>query len=135
MTDKPKIILKPNFHRKMEVVQVIFPYNEEINFHLRNFKAIRYSTTMKSWYFPEVNFSLKKFLAIFTPIASIDYSQLKETVSVENEERKVFRKVSKPKLNELQEAAMKKTREHLVLKNYSKNTAKVYLSLLREYFL
>lgn len=132
--NKPKIILKPNFHREMNVVQVIFPYNEVINIQLRNFKALRYSATMKSWYFPEANFTLEKFVNVLKPIANIDYSKLDIPEPVEHDRRKTIRKVSVARLNELQEAAIKKTREHLVLKNYSKSTVKVYLSLLREYF-
>lgn len=118
----------------MNVVQVVFPYNDLINVQLRNFRSLRFSATMKSWYFPSVYFSLEKFIKVLEPLATVDYSQLNIQEPVGSGHRKAHRKASAA-FNELQEAALKKTREHLILKNYSKNTLKVYLNLLGEYFL
>lgn len=135
--DKIKISLKKARHREQDVVLVYFPYSELVKEKLRQYGNIKFSKTLKCWYYPAAEFTLHDFFESLRSFAWIDYKELtKEPEKDSGKGNKSRSKVKKRPhlLKENQRLALLRTEELLQLKNYSQNTLKTYKSLLAEFF-
>lgn len=89
---------------------------------------MRWSQTMKCWYFPESGFDLHRFFEAFQTIAYIDYSALKQS------QRKLAetpKRVPNDSGNKVELPAG--YREMLQQKRYSLNTQKIYIAYMRDF--
>lgn len=133
--DKFTITLLPDFHRNKNVVRVKYPFSHELTQELKKFGNLKYSATMRSWYYFEEDFNMQEFFKSMQEHAWIDYTELKKENTSIHFDQEPRQKMKVARLTDLQKAALVKTEELLQLRNYSKNTLRVYKTALREFFM
>lgn len=119
--------LIPGFHKQEAVIKVAFTYDNELIPLVKAQKGVRWSQTLKSWYFPKKEFQLHAFYQALKGNVFIDYSQLKQTSPPIKKTTSVN---LKPCLN-----LPKEYSEQLILKRYSPNTIKTYSSCFLKFLL
>ena len=70
--------LIPTTHKNQTIVKVNFAYDKELMVRVKSQKGVRWSQTMKSWYFPQKDFSLHAFCQAMKSKAFVDYQHLKK---------------------------------------------------------
>lgn len=119
--------LLPSTFRDESIVKVSFSYDPELIQTLKSMDGSQWSLTLKSWYFKQHSFKLNTFFNKFKGIAYVDYSQLQQK-SPPSTPKKTILKTHKPP-NELPPAYL----EQLMLKRYSSNTIKIYVSEFKKF--
>lgn len=113
--------LKPALHRNQPIIKVDFDFDKDLIALVKVQKGIRWSQTLRSWYFPKKEFRLNTFYHALKGSVFIDYSSLK-TYDTPQYKKKSAKKTT----HGLQVPKLYK--EQLVLKRYSQNTVKTYCS-------
>lgn len=133
----PVVKLKPAFHKEMEVVQLIFNKNDELNNLLRSNTEMRWSKTMNCWYLPFYKSLTQDLFMLLKPKFYLDYSELKarEELVAQNKE---IESTDKPTdvLQELCKECLQKTEEFklwLNSKRYSTSTIETYTDALKTF--
>ncbi len=138
MNSKPNIKLNYTDHNQNPVVKILFDYNEIISNQLRKTTPAQWSNTLKSWYIRREDFNLNSFFITFSPIAWIDYSELKENhVITPPEAVKELRAKNELKQRILAEETLEQIhrfREWMQQKRYSPNTIKTYIEAISTFF-
>lgn len=114
--------LFPDIHRHNPIVRVAFDYDKTLINQIKVQKGVRWSQTLKCWYFPKSEFQLERFIQIFKPIAHVDYTQL-------NQASKSFS--TQPFSTKNQGVSIclpPEYKDQLIIKRYSPNTIKTYCS-------
>ncbi|MCK9480163.1 MAG: site-specific integrase [Bacteroidia bacterium] len=96
----------PGQHRKQEIIWIIFPYDLKLIDHLKKFSKAKWSHSNKKWYVPDNTFYRKLF--------GID--------------REYSGKSALIKIHEVNLPALKRFKEQLLMKAYSPNTIRTYVS-------
>jgi len=123
--------LTPHIHKKQAIIRADFAYDRALVDLVKKQKGVRWSQSLKAWYFIEKDFQLNRFYQALKGIAFIDYSQLKKPFPRSS----LSKKSSKEFKSEIQ--LPKGFKEQLILKRYSQNTVKTYCSCLlkfKDYF-
>ena len=123
--------LTPHIHKKQAIIRADFAYDRVLVDLVKKQKGVRWSQSLKAWYFIEKDFQLNRFYQALKGIAFIDYSQLKKPFPRSS----LSKKSSKEFKSEIQ--LPKGFKEQLILKRYSQNTVKTYCSCLlkfKDYF-
>ena len=95
-------------HYKKNVIFVFFPHNKELQKDLREkFPTAKWSMTKKCWYLPDAN-------AVRTEIGMVCKTEVGKSVICQ--------------IHPINQAALKRMHETLLLKAYSPNTIKTYCS-------
>lgn len=110
--------LIPDIHRQEHIVKANFAFDKELIALVKKQTGVRWSQTLKCWYFSKADFNLNTFYKNFEGSAFIDYSQLKQQSDLI---KKTTIKIPKEYL------------EQLVLKRYSQNTVKTYCSCFQKF--
>lgn len=110
--------LIPDIHRQQDIVKADFAFDEELIALVKTQRGVRWSQTLKCWYFSKADFNLNTFYKNFEGNAFVDYSQLKQQSDLI---KKTTIKLPKEYL------------EHLVFKRYSQNTVKTYCSCFQKF--
>lgn len=113
--------LTPSIHRQQPIIKVDFDFDKDLIALVKVQKGIRWSQTLRSWYFPKKEFRLNTFYHALKGSVFIDYSSLK-TYDTPQSKKKSAKKTT----HGLQ--VPKGYKEQLVLKRYSQNTVKTYCS-------
>ena len=113
--------LKPALHRNQPIIKVDFDFDKDLIALVKVQKGVRWSQTLRSWYFPKKEFRLNTFYHALKGSVYIDYSSLK-THDIPRKSKKSAKKTT----HGLQ--VPKGYREQLILKRYSQNTIKTYYS-------
>ena len=128
------------YHRGGEKVAIRFSRNAKIENIIKQLPGARWSQTYKSWYLPLEKELCKLLYSKIHAHATLDYSALKTYLQQRNVVVEAEQTVLKPVRNAtakmmmehpLSKANLKALYEYkklLVLKNYSKNTCRVYLN-------
>tara|TARA_X000000950_G_C13624640_1_gene540814 strand:- start:18 stop:656 length:639 start_codon:yes stop_codon:yes gene_type:complete len=119
--------LIPGSHKQEAVIKVIFTYDNELIPLVNAQKRVRWSQTLRSWYFPKKDFQLHTFYQALKGKVFIDYSQINQT---SHPIKKTTSAAPKPTVK-LPKAYL----EQLVLKRYSQNTVKTYSSCFLKFML
>jgi len=130
LNKKPEISLKRGSHRGQAVIQIIFPYHQEIINLLRKATNARWSKTMHCWYMPEKDFVLRVFFKRFESLAFIHYSEVINKPQ-ENANPEKSKKI-KPRQNK-NIALPKGYIERLEQERYSPNTFKIYTHYFKDF--
>ena len=116
--------LKPALHRNQPIIKFDFDFDKNLVALIKVQKGVRWSQTLRSWYFPKKEFRLNTFYHALKGSVYIDYSQLKKhSPPSENITKKV--NSHKPKSKVKLPSGYK---EQLILKRYSQNTVTTYCS-------
>lgn len=70
--------LIPDIHRQQDIVKADFAFDEELIALVKTQRGVRWSQTLKCWYFSKADFNLNTFYKNFEGNAFVDYSQLKQ---------------------------------------------------------
>jgi len=117
--------LIPGFHKQEVVVKVASAYDSELIPLVKTLKGLRWSHTLRSWYFRKKEFKLNPFYQALKGKVFIDYSQLKQTTTP-----------TKKPTSEIQKLGVKLPKgykEQLVPKRYSQNTVKTYCKCFQKF--
>lgn len=121
--------LLPGTHRRKEIVKICFPFDQGLVNKIKQLNGLRWSQTLKSWYFFKKDFKLSAFYESFKGTAFVDYSDLKQKAKDNpNQEKR-----NKTAFNELSDHHKKILHDYLNkirLKNYSPHTLKTYQNCL-----
>jgi len=112
--------LIPDIHRQQHIVKADFAFDKGLIALIKKQKGVRWSQTLKCWYFSKADFNLNTFYQSCKGKIFIDYSQLKQS------SRPIKKTVSEPLRPVV--SIPKEYTEQLVLKRYSQNTVKTYSS-------
>jgi len=81
MNKQPNITLKKDIHRNRNIIRIEFPYDQKVIDLLREETPAKWSRTMGCWYIAESDFNLRSFFNAFKPLAYINYSDLKKSIT------------------------------------------------------
>ena len=73
--------LLPGTLRRKEIVKICFPFDPDLINKIKQLNGLRWSQTLKWWYFFKKDFKLSAFYESFKGAAFIDYSALKQKVT------------------------------------------------------
>jgi len=76
--DVNKLRLIPTTYKNQTIVKVNFAYDKELIARVKAQKGVRWSQTMKSWYYLQKDFKLHAFCQAMKSKAFVDYSALKK---------------------------------------------------------
>jgi integrase/recombinase XerD len=119
--------LIPDFHRQHAIVKAEFAFDKELIALVKSQKGVRWSQTLRSWYFPKKEFQLNALYQALKGKVFIDYSQLNQNSSPNKKTTSV---PLKPSIK-----LPKEYLDHLILKRYSPNTIKTYSSCFLKFML
>ena len=119
--------LIPSIHRQQPIVKVDFNFDIDLIRLVKQQKGVRWSQTLKCWYFSKADFKLNSFYQSLKGKVFIDYSLLKQASP---KIKKTTSAVLKPKVKIPSEYI-----ELLALKRYSQNTVKTYSSCFLKFML
>ena len=137
MTAQPNITLKRESHRGQAVIQIIFPYHQEIIDLLRKATNARWSRTMRCWYMPEKDFVLQDFFPRFKGLAYIHYSEVNKKRPQQQEtsgKRKYQAREIKKNSSTETKSEIHQFREWMLQNRFADNTIKTYLHQLEIFF-
>ena len=97
---------EPGQHRKQEIIWIVFPYDLKLIEHLKKFSKAKWSYSNKKWYVPDNTFYRKLF----------------------GIEREYSGKCSLIKIHEVNLTALNRFKEQLLIKAYSPNTIRTYVT-------
>jgi len=120
--------LIPDIHRHEPIVKASFAYDRELIALIKSQKGVRWSQTLQSWYFSEKDFQLSSFYQTMKGKVYVNYSKLKPTPPV-TEINNTVSKVQKPNIQ-----LPPSYHEQLLLKRYSHNTIRTYLSEFKKFY-
>ena len=130
MVNHPQITLTLFTHKNNSIVQLKFPYNQEIIDRIKKVTPAKWNNQMKCWYINKSEFILHHFFDSFKDLAYIDYSALKNTGG-------------EPQLSKSQHAPKYKFRKQLKVpegylekleqKRYSSSTIKSYVAYFKDF--
>lgn len=141
----PTLSIKTAQHNNLKVVQLHFEKNENLLQLLRNNKSLRWSQTMKCWYFSFSKDIKQEIFKLVRGSAFLDYSAFEQEAILEKTNAshpsstlKTLQVELKPVnlLQELSEEGEKKLEEFkkwLRSKRYSDNTIKTYADALKTF--
>ena len=141
----PTLSIKTAQHNNLKVVQLHFEKNENLLQLLRNNKSLRWSQTMKCWYFSFSKDIKQELFKLVRGSAFLDYSAFEQEAILEktnashpSSNLKTHQVELKPVnlLQELSEEGEKKLEEFkkwLRSKRYSDNTIKTYADALKTF--
>ena len=69
--------LKTDVHRNQPIVKVTFNFDKDLVALVKVQKGIRWSRTLRSWYFPKKEFKLNQLYDALRGSVFVDYSSLK----------------------------------------------------------
>ena len=113
--------LKTDVHRNQPIVKVTFNFDKDLVALVKVQKGIRWSRTLRSWYFPKKEFKLNQLYDALRGSVFVDYSSLKT-----HDKLRTSKKRAKKITHNLY--LPKEYKERLILKRYSQNTIKTYCS-------
>ncbi len=128
MAHLPQIKLQYATHKQMEVVKILFTFNQEIINELKRTTSARWSASMKCWYVFKEPFKLHDFFQALHEVAYVDYSSIKKTTPVVIE--------NAPKVDYSHRKSTKLPKGYLELleqKRYSKNTINIYTNYFKDF--
>ena len=121
------ILLRPHNLRNESIIVIQFPFDRELISRVKTIENTLWSQSLGTWYMKKKDFNLHHVFNVFKSIAYVDYSALKTTkdpiVIQERTKRKEYSKTPIPNAYI----------EHLILKRYSENTIKTYVSELKKF--
>ena len=97
---------EPGQHRKQEIIWIVFPYDLKLIEHLKKFSKAKWSYSNKKWYVPDNTFYRKLF----------------------GIEREYSGKCNLIKIHEVNLPALNRFKEQLLIKAYSPNTIRTYVT-------
>lgn len=118
--------LIPAVHKNQAIVKAHFAFDKDIIALIKTQDGVRWSQTLRSWYFLKDDFKLNSFYQNLKGSVFVDYSHLKK-ISIPTKKTK---KVRKPNVK-----LPKGYLEQLILKRYSQNTVKTYSSYFLKFML
>lgn len=129
MNGKPQIILSYSIHNQIQVVKIVFDFNQNISSRVKQIQTAKWSKTLNFWYISRSEFNLNHFFESLKDLAFIDYSGLKnqnETLLIKSvilPETKINQQVNLPKgyIEKLEQA------------RYSENTIKTYSHYFKDF--
>ena len=137
---KPKVILKPLFHRGQENIMIYFEKNDFILNRLKSLPEVRWSQTNRAWYVPHKKGCRDALFQLLKHEAYIDYEAFKEDHGPMLTQRL---DIAKPNLRitalpvELsadKQQELEKLRKWMLSKGYSPGTINTYLDALSVFF-
>ena len=105
--------LIPDIHRQQHIVKANFAFDKELIALVKKQTGVRWSQTLKCWYFSKADFNLNTFYKNFEGSAFIDYSQLKQQSDLI---KKTTIKIAKEYLEQLEGSYVLKVQDNGVLR-------------------
>lgn len=121
--------LIPGFHRQQPIVKADFAYDKELITLIKSQKGVRWSQTLRSWYFQKKEFQLNTFYQALKGKVFIDYSKLISHSSATPVKKTPANKTT------VDVKLPQAYKEQLILKRYSQNTIKTYSSCFLKFIL
>ncbi|MBN1768178.1 MAG: tyrosine-type recombinase/integrase [Prolixibacteraceae bacterium] len=140
MSEKPTIKLTPSEHRNQAVVLLKFDYNSTIITAVKGLGNARWSATKKCWYILQDNFDLNILFKQLTPLAYLDYSELKSNKKEANSvlgnssKRTYNLSLYKSRLSDQTKAEIELFVHWMEQKRYAANSIKSYRHSLQIFF-
>jgi len=78
LNSKPQILLSDAEHNQIQVVKIVFDYNQPIINKIKETTKAKWSASSKSWLIKRDEFNLKHFFDNMKELAWVDYSELKK---------------------------------------------------------
>ena len=105
--------LIPDIHRQQHIVKANFAFDKELIALVKRQTGVRWSQTLKCWYFSKADFNLNTFYKNFEGSTFIDYSQLKQQSDLI---KKTTIKIAKEYLEQLEGSYVLKVQDNGVLR-------------------
>ena len=105
--------LIPDIHRQQHIVKANFAFDKELIALVKKQTGVRWSQTLKCWYFSKADFNLNTFYKNFEGSTFIDYSQLKQQSDLI---KKTTIKIAKEYLEQLEGSYVLKVQDNGVLR-------------------
>lgn len=139
MSNPIPIFLKNSKHEGIPVVQLYFQYNSDFINLLKSNTSVHWSQSMRCWYLPENKFNYEEFLNLCGNKYQVDISEFYkgQEHSSQNKESAVNILSSSKPLSILSidtEYQLKKFREWMTSRRYSRHTIKIYTNSIKTFF-
>lgn len=122
MSEKPTIVLRKGYYKSFRIIEIIFPYNQDIIKAVRKVEGATWNYDRQYWYIREEEFKVINLKSKVRDLAYIDTSGLHHRAISRAQEKK-----------SIMIAVPKAYTDHLIQRRYSKSTYKAYTSYFRQF--
>lgn len=120
-------------HRNQSVIFFRCPYNPEVNRWFREKKIGKFSATHRCWYAIDTKENRKKIKDFYLQLKKNDV-EITHSIKANLPKEKKQPVAQANNLNAQHQAILQQVQDQLKLRNYSHNTIKTYLLMLRRFF-